>query len=81
MVFQLKKPELEKFIADQVRAGLYASREAAIKAAVERMMIDHGELDNETIAAINQADEQYARGEFVEWRDVRDELRKKYTGK
>ncbi|HEX4793366.1 MAG TPA: hypothetical protein VH370_06220 [Humisphaera sp.] len=81
MVVQLKKPELEKFIAEQVRAGHYASADDAIEAAVEQMMLDHGILDEATIAAINRADDQYARGDFVEWRDVRDELRKKYLAK
>ncbi|HEX4796305.1 MAG TPA: hypothetical protein VH370_21125 [Humisphaera sp.] len=81
MVVQLKKHELEKFIADQVKAGHFASPDAAIEAAVEQMMLDHGALDDETVAAINRADEQYDRGEFVEWRAVRGDLRKKYTGK
>jgi len=75
------KPELKKFIDAEVRAGHFKSAEAAVETAVTQMMLDHGELDDETIAAIVIADEQYERGEFVEWREVRDELRKKYTGK
>lgn len=81
MVVELKKPELEKFILDQVNSGNYATADAAIEAAVEQMMQEHGELDDQTLAAINRADEQYEAGQFVEWRSVRDDLRKKYLGK
>jgi hypothetical protein len=45
------------------------------------MMLDHGVLDDPAIAAIANADAQDERGEFVEWRDVRDELRRQYPGK
>jgi len=75
------KPELKKFIDAEVRSGHFKSAEAAVETAVTQMMLDHGELDDQTIAAIVKADAQYDRGEFVEWREVRDELRKKYTGK
>ena len=75
------KPELKKFIDAEVRAGHFKSAEAAVETAITQMMLDHGELDDQTIAAIVKADAQYDRGEFVEWREVRDELRKKYTGK
>jgi hypothetical protein len=81
MHVELTKPELRKFIDDQVRAGHFPTPQAAIETAVAQMMLDHGELDNETLAAIARADNEYERGEFVEWRNVRDELRRKYTGK
>ena len=75
------KPELKEFIDSEVRAGHFPSAQAAVETAVTQMMLDHGELDDKTIAAIAKADAQYDRGEFAEWRDVRDQLRKKYTGK
>jgi Arc/MetJ-type ribon-helix-helix transcriptional regulator len=81
MQIELSKPKLQKFIDQQVQAGHFASAQAAVEAAVEQMMLDHGVLDDATIAAIAKADAQYERGEFVEWRDVREKLRQKYLGK
>lgn len=81
MHLEVSKPRLKEFIDSQVKAGHFASPQAAIEAAVEQMMLDHGELDAETVAAIVSADAQYARGEYMNWRDIRSELRKKYTGK
>ena len=81
MQIELSKPKLQKFIDDQVQAGHFPSAQAAVETAVEQMMLDHGVLDDSTIAAIAKADEQYERGEFVEWRNVREQLRQKYLGK
>jgi Arc/MetJ-type ribon-helix-helix transcriptional regulator len=81
MHVDLTKTKLQKFVDDEVRAGHFPSAQAVVETAVEQMMLDHGVLDDATVAAIAEADAQYARGEFVEWRDVRDDLRKKYLGK
>ncbi len=81
MQIELTKPQLQKFIDEQVQAGHFPSAQAAVETAVEQMMLDHGVLDDSTIAAIANADVQYERGQFVEWRDVRDQLRQKYLGK
>jgi Arc/MetJ-type ribon-helix-helix transcriptional regulator len=81
MQVKLTKPRLKKYIDNQVKAGHFASAQAAIETAVKQMMLDHGELDARTIAAIAKADAQYAWGEFVEWREVRKGLRKKYLGR
>lgn len=81
MQIELSKPDLRKFIDDQVQAGHFPSAQAAVETAVEQMMLEHGVLDGSTLAAIANADAQYERGEFVEWRDVRDQLRQKYLEK
>jgi Arc/MetJ-type ribon-helix-helix transcriptional regulator len=81
MQVKLTKPKLRKFIDDQVKAGHFPSARAAVETAVEQLMIDHGEMDARTIAAIAKADQQYERGEFVEWRQARKQLRRKYLGK
>lgn len=81
MQIELNKPDLRKYIDEQVRAGHFPSAQAAVETAVEQMMLDHGVLDDPAIAAIANADAQYERGEFVESRGVRDELRRKYLGK
>ncbi len=79
MQVQLKKPELEQFIAEEVKAGRFASPEAAVEAAVEEMMLSRGELDDETAAAINRAEEQIDRGEGIEFKRFAAEMRKKFA--
>jgi Arc/MetJ-type ribon-helix-helix transcriptional regulator len=79
MQVELRKPELEQFIADQVRKGRFPSTTAAIEAAVEQMMLDQEipELDDATIAAINRADEELERGEGMDFNDFAAKMRKK----
>ena len=62
MQIELTKPKLQKFIDEQVQAGHFPSAQAAVETAVEQMMLDHGVLDDPTIAAILNADVQYERG-------------------
>ena len=83
MQVQLKRPELEKFIDEQVKAGLYPSREAAVEAAVEQMMNWQQEpvLTGEDVDAINESEAQIDRGEHVEFDALAAEMRKKYCGK
>jgi Arc/MetJ-type ribon-helix-helix transcriptional regulator len=81
MQVKLTKPKVKKFIDNEVKSGRFPSAQAAVETAVEQMMIDHGELDARTIAAIAKADQEYDAGRFVEWRDVRKELRRKYLRK
>ena len=81
MQVQLTKPELERYIAEQVQAGHFPSVEAAIEAAVERMMLagEEFELTDEDVDAINEADDQIGRGEFVEFDTFAAEMRKKFS--
>jgi putative addiction module CopG family antidote len=78
---RLSKPELEAFIAEQVKAGRYASRDAAIEAAVERMMQEDSELDEDLLAAIDEAEDQIEQGLHRDWKEVSTELRSKYLGR
>lgn len=71
---QLNDPALQQFLDDEVRAGRFASVEAAIEAAVGRMKLEAeiGEpLDEETLDAIDEAEAQYARGEYFTIDQVR----------
>lgn len=78
---RMNKPELEAFLDEQVKAGRFPSREAAVEAAVERMMVEESELDDETLTAIDRAEDEIARGEALDWKDVSAELRAKYLGR
>ena len=78
MQVRLSKPQLEQFITEQVRAGRFPSPDAAVEAAVERMMHDpRGELDDETVEAINRAEEQIDRGEGIDFARFAAAMRKK----
>jgi len=81
MQVQLKRPELEKFIEDQVKAGHYPNPDAAIEAAVENLMLDseEDELDDETVAAINRAEDQIERGEGIDFKQFAAEMRNKFA--
>ena len=81
MQLHFKKPELEKFIQQEVKAGHFPSAEAAVEAAVEQMMIQRiYELDDDTAAAINRAEAQIDRGEGIDFNKFADEMRKKFIG-
>ena len=76
---QLKlKPETQKFIEEQVTAGRFRTSDELVDEAVGRMRIeDEFELDEETLAAIKRADEQFARGEGIDFDAFAAEMRKK----
>ncbi len=79
MQIQLTRPELAKFIDEQVKSGLYPTPDAAIEAAVERMMdASNDELDDDTIDAINRAEEQLDRGEGIEFQEFAAKMRQKF---
>jgi len=81
MQVEVEKPELAKFIDDQVKAGRFPSAQAAVEAAVEQMMFDEefDEIDDETAAAINRAEEQIARGEGIDFKQFAAEMRRKFA--
>jgi len=81
MLVQLNRPEINKFIDDQVKAGHFPTVEAAVEAAIENMMRDRvgDDLDDETSAAINRAEEQIARGEGIDYKTFAAEMRKKFA--
>ena len=77
MQIELNRPELEKFIDEQVGAGCYPSPQAAVEAAIERMMQSAEDLDDETAEAINRAEEQIDRGEGIDFNEFAAQMRKK----
>jgi Arc/MetJ-type ribon-helix-helix transcriptional regulator len=81
MQVQLTRPELERFIAQQVEAGHFPSAQAAIEAAVEQMMLagDEFELSDEDVEAINEAEDQIDRGETVDFDTFAADTRKRHT--
>ena len=77
------RPELKRFVEDQVRAGKFASPEEVVEAGLARLMLDPApdDLDEDDRAAIAESEAQIARGEDLDWSQVSAELRRKYLGK
>lgn len=83
MDISLTKPELRKFIEEQVRGGSFSSPAEVVEAGLERLMLDLApdELDEETIRSIERAEAEFDRGEDRPFTEVAAEFRKKYSGK
>ena len=81
MQVELTRPELERYIAEQVEAGYFPSAQAAIEAAIEQMMLagEQFELTDKDVEAINEAEDQIDRGEFVDFDTFAAEMRKRHA--
>lgn len=80
MQVSVSKPDLVRFVEEQVRGGRFTSAEAVIEAALLRLK-DHdaGEpLDADTLASVQQSREQLDRGEGRDFKDALRQLRRKY---
>jgi Arc/MetJ-type ribon-helix-helix transcriptional regulator len=75
------RPEIQRFIEEQVMAGRFPSPEALVEAAVADMQYtDESDLDDATIAAINEAEEQGDRGEGIDLDTFRERMQKRFNG-
>ncbi len=83
MQIAVTKPELTRFVDEQVSAGLYATPSEVIEAGLARLMLDPvpEDLDDDAIWAIQRAEAEFDRGEDRPFREVAQELRNKYRGK
>ena len=76
------RPDLARFVAEQVTAGRYDSAEAAVNAAVARIKAEEEllaeDLDDTDVAAIAEGLAQLDRGESRPWEEVRAELWSKF---
>jgi len=78
MQINLKKPELTQFVQDEVTAGRYPSPEAVVEAALDELRDTAGHLlDDDTVAAIQRAEEQLDRGEGIEFEQLVAEVRRR----
>jgi len=72
------RPDIQRFIDEQVKSGRFPSPESVVEAAVAEMREDqHVDLDDATIDAINEAEAQADRGEGEEFDSFRERMRKK----
>ena len=79
------KPEVAKFIDEQVKAGRYRTVEDAVNGVIDRARTEelllNDELTDDDLAAIEEGLAQADRGEGRPWEEVREELRAKHTGR
>jgi hypothetical protein len=80
MQVQLTKPELERFVGDQVNAGHYPSPEAAVEAAIAQMMVDQDEVGPtaEDVKAMSESDSQINRGDSVDFETFASNTKQKF---
>lgn len=76
------KPELERFVEEQVKAGRFASKAEVLEAGLARLMLDPlpDDLDEDDLKAIAQSEAEIERGEDLDWKVVSKQLRQKYLG-
>lgn len=79
MTVKFSNPEVERFVAEQVQSGRFPSADAVLEEAVGRMMQEPPEaLSDEDRTAIDEADADVERGEYVEFDTFAAEIRRQY---
>ena len=74
--------ETEKRLEERVKNGAYRTADDLILAALGALdeLDDAGELDEETLDAIDRAEGQIERGEVHDWKDIREQVRGRLMG-
>ena len=76
------RPDIEQYIDEQVKVGHFPTPEAVVEAAIMDMREGvQTDLDGETIAAINEGEEQADRGEGIDFDQFRAMWEKRLGGK
>lgn len=79
MVLSLR-PEVQRFIDEQVKSGRFPTPEAVVEAAIQDWRDAEAlEIDDETAAAINEAEEQADRGEGTDLDTFRAQISKRFV--
>ena len=76
------RPDTQRLLEERLRQGIYSSPETVVHAALHALNEQESlTLDEQTLDAIDAAEEQIERGECRDWRQVREEVRAKFLGK
>jgi putative addiction module CopG family antidote len=69
----------QKLVEERIRSGAYRSADEVVHAALEALNeLEVGELDEDTLDAIDRAEEQIERGQVHDWQGVREQVRAKF---
>lgn len=73
--------ETQKLIEDRMTRGDYSSPDDLVREALNVLdQVEEDELDENDLAAIEESEQQIARGEDLDWKEVSAQLRRKYLG-
>jgi Arc/MetJ-type ribon-helix-helix transcriptional regulator len=79
MNLTLKKPELERYIDDLVKAGRFPSAEAVVEDALLRAMMNGEDtLTPEDLTAIELSEQQLDAGQGIDSKEVAAQMRALY---
>jgi putative addiction module CopG family antidote len=72
-------PETRKLLEDKLLSGEYRSADEVVHAALDALneLEDYG-LDEETLNAIDRAEDQIEQGQVYDWKDVREQVRARF---
>jgi Arc/MetJ-type ribon-helix-helix transcriptional regulator len=77
--------ETQRLLKEQMERGGFASPEEVVRVALEHLnqvpVYDYADLDEETRAAIEEAEEEFERGEGIPLDEAMAKLRQKYLGR
>jgi putative addiction module CopG family antidote len=64
------KPELERFVDDQIREGRFSSATEVLEAGLARLLLDPepDNLDSSDLIEIRESIEEMRRGEVLDWK-------------
>jgi Arc/MetJ-type ribon-helix-helix transcriptional regulator len=66
-------PKTQKLLEERLKEGPFESADELVYAALEAL--DCATLDEETLDALDRAEEQIERGEYHEWDAVKEQLK------
>jgi Arc/MetJ-type ribon-helix-helix transcriptional regulator len=76
------RPETQRLLEQRLTMGQYTTPDDVVHAAL--LALDKLEplaLDDAALDAIDRAEDQIDRGEYNDWKDVREQVRAKFLGK
>jgi Arc/MetJ-type ribon-helix-helix transcriptional regulator len=72
-------PEIQKLLEERIKRGGYSTVDDLVRAALETLdHLEADELDEATVAAIDRAEAQYARGEGMDVDEAFEQIRRKH---
>ncbi len=71
--------DTQKLLEEKLKTGGYRSADEVVRAALQALSeLESLELDDDTLDAIDRAEDEIDRGDVREWKDVRDAVRAKF---
>ena len=72
-------PETQKLVEEKLKTGGYRSADEVVHAALAALTeLEANGLDEDTLDAIDRAEDEIDGGEVHDWKDVRDRVRAKF---